>query len=206
MQSAHGRPALLFLVAALTLSLWERVPQTLTCPSDILSQGERGRVRASAPPGAEAIPEIADARNIKTGWTIPDEGYCDQPYVVVTDDGQWLCVMTTGKGVEGQSGQHIVSTRSADRGRTWSEHVAIEPADGPEASWVMPLKVPGGRVYACYTYNADNLRAIPASSATSTAPRTPHWHRPCSAGSVRSAFTTAPCGRQRLSGMVAEGP
>jgi hypothetical protein len=37
-----------------TLSPWERVPQTPTCPSDILSQGERLRVRADAPPGAEA--------------------------------------------------------------------------------------------------------------------------------------------------------
>jgi hypothetical protein len=117
---------------------------------------------------ADPIVEIADMRNIKTGWTIPDEGYCDQPYVVITDDGQWLCVMTTGKGVEGQAGQHIVSTKSADRGRSWSEHVAIEPADGPEASWVMPLKVPGGRVYVFYTYNADNLRAVPAGNSPKT--------------------------------------
>jgi hypothetical protein len=37
-----------------TLSPWERVPKTLTCPSDIRSQGERLRVRASAPPIAMA--------------------------------------------------------------------------------------------------------------------------------------------------------
>src|SRR5690349_12105486 len=95
-----------------------------------------------APGGA-----IVDPRDIRTGRPIPDEGYCDQPYVVITDDGHWLCVMTTGKGVEGQHGQHIVSVRSADQGRSWSAPVAIEPADGPEASWAMPLKVPGGRVY-----------------------------------------------------------
>ena len=112
--------------------------------------------------------EIADARNIQKGWPIPDEGYCDQPYVVITDDGQWLCVMTTGRGVEGQAGQHIVSTRSADRGRTWSEHVAIEPDNGPEASWVMPLKVPGGRVYVFYTYNA---RQPPRRARRATRPR-----------------------------------
>lgn len=90
---------------------------------------------------------ITDSRDIKTGRPIPDEGYCDQPYVVITDDGRWLCVMTTGKGIEGEPGQHIVATRSIDQGRTWSGLVPIEPADGPEASWAMPLKTPGGRVY-----------------------------------------------------------
>jgi len=39
-----------------------------------------------------------DPRNIRTGHVIPDEGYCDQPYVVVLDDGTWLCTMTTGPG------------------------------------------------------------------------------------------------------------
>src|SRR5262249_22933271 len=63
----------------------------------------------------------ADPRDIRTGRPIPDEGYCDQPYVVLTDDGHWLCVMTTGRGVEGQPGQHVVAVRSADHGRTWSE-------------------------------------------------------------------------------------
>src|SRR4051812_35250925 len=92
--------------------------------------------------GQDVRNEVADSRNIRAGRPIPDEGYCDQPYVVLTDDGQWLCVMTTGRGVEGQAGQHIVATRSADHGRTWSRHVPIEPDDGPEASWAMPLKVP----------------------------------------------------------------
>jgi hypothetical protein len=103
----------------------------------------------------------SDPRNIRNGRVIPDEGYCDQPYLVKTDDGHWLCVMTTGRGVEGQPGQHIVAARTADRGRTWSDLIPIEPADGPEASWVMPLKVPGGRIYAFYTHNTDNFRRVP---------------------------------------------
>ncbi|MEO8126184.1 MAG: LamG-like jellyroll fold domain-containing protein, partial [Bryobacteraceae bacterium] len=36
--------------------------------------------------------------------------------------------------------------------------VDIEPASGPEASWVMPLCIPSGRVYAFYSYNSENLR------------------------------------------------
>lgn len=110
----------------------------------------------------------ADPRNIRAGLAIPDEGYCDQPYIVTTGDGAWLCVMTTGKGVEGQPGQHIVATRTTDRGRTWSDLVPIEPADGPEASWAMPLLVPGGRVYVFYTYNAANLRAVPKGNSEAT--------------------------------------
>ncbi|MEN6535740.1 MAG: exo-alpha-sialidase [Bryobacteraceae bacterium] len=106
-------------------------------------------------PGESSAP---DWRNVRNGWEIPREGYSDQPYVVVTPDGNWLCVLTTGRGNEGDSGQHIISTISADQGRSWSAPVDIEPADGPEASWVMPFLAPNGRVYVFYTYNAGNLR------------------------------------------------
>lgn len=106
-------------------------------------------------------PPAADPRNIKTGWIIPDEGYADQPYIIITNDGHWLCVMTTGSGHEGEGGQHIIALISSDKGRTWSKPIDIEPATGPEASWVVPLKTPGGRVYAFYTYNKANLRQVP---------------------------------------------
>jgi len=102
----------------------------------------------------------AQTVDIKAGWEIPSEGYCDQPYVVKLPDGTWLCTMTTCRGEEGTGGQHIVATRSRDRGRTWSPLVDIEPANGPEASWVMPFLTPRGRVYAFYTYNAQNLREV----------------------------------------------
>ena len=102
-----------------------------------------------------------DTRHIETGAEIPSEGYCDQPYVVVNDDGTWTCVMTTGGGHEGDGGQHVVAAISADQGRTWSELYDIEPTTGPEASWGMPLRVPEtGRIYAFYTYNKDNQREV----------------------------------------------
>lgn len=112
----------------------------------------------------EVAPLGPPAIDIATGHVIPDEGYCDQPYVVKLDDGTWLCTMTTGKGHEGQRGQHIVSTRSKDRGKTWSPLVDIEPAGGPEASWVMPYLTEYGRVYVFYTYNAKDLREIKADT------------------------------------------
>jgi hypothetical protein len=63
---------------------------------------------------------VPDLRNIRNGLVILDERYCDQPYVVITSDGNWLCTLTTGTGLEGQGGQHVVSTISADHGKSWS--------------------------------------------------------------------------------------
>jgi hypothetical protein len=107
-----------------------------------------------------ATSTVPDPRHISNGWNIPSEGYADQPYIVKTDDGAWLCVMTTGVGHEGQGGQHVVSMRSTDQGRTWEKPVDIEPADGPEASYAVLLKVPYGRIYAFYNHNTDNVREV----------------------------------------------
>ena len=99
-------------------------------------------------------------RNITTGWTIPDEEYADQPYIVKADDGAWVCVITTANGHEGATSQHIVATRSTDFGRTWSPLIAIEPPGPPESSYVTILKAPSGRLYVFYNYNKDNLREV----------------------------------------------
>ena len=101
-----------------------------------------------------------DSRNIRNGWEIPNEGYADQPYIVKTDDGAWLCVLTTGPGREGAGGQHVITTRSTDQGRTWSAPVSVEPSDGPEASYAVLLKTPYGRVYVFYNHNTDNVREV----------------------------------------------
>ncbi|MBI5688929.1 MAG: exo-alpha-sialidase [Verrucomicrobia bacterium] len=108
-----------------------------------------------------SLVSAADPRNFDTGRLIPDESYCDQPYVVVTKDGHWLCTLTTGAGREGAGGQHVVATISADQGRTWSPLIDIEPATGPSASWVVPLLTPGGRVYVFYNYNGDRVEVPP---------------------------------------------
>lgn len=104
--------------------------------------------------------DIPDPRHLSTGRVIPTETYSDQPYVVKTADGAWLCVVTTGKSLEGEPGQHVVSMRSTDQGQTWSEPVELEPADGPEASYAVLLATPGGRVYCFYNHNSDNLREV----------------------------------------------
>ncbi|HEY3839209.1 MAG TPA: exo-alpha-sialidase [Bryobacteraceae bacterium] len=129
---------------------------------------------AGAPAFLQAAQTAApqgDRRNITAGWPVPKEGYVDQPYVVITNEGNWLCVLTTGAGVEGKPGQHIVATISSDHGHSWSPLIDIEPADGPEASWVMPLKTAYGRVYVFYTYNRDNLREVAGCNSPSAAKR-----------------------------------
>jgi hypothetical protein len=106
------------------------------------------------------VADTPDPRHIINGRTIQSEGYADQPYIVKADDGAWVCVITTGKGIEGAPGQHVVSMRSADQGRTWERPVDLEPADGPEASYAVPLKVPGGRIYAFYNHNTDRVSEV----------------------------------------------
>jgi hypothetical protein len=114
-------------------------------------------IAAAVALGAEPV---RDWRNIRTGREIPSEGYADQPYVVIMRGGEWLCTLTTGKGAEGQKGQHVVSTTSKDRGKTWTPLVDIEPADGPEASWAIPYVNYYGRVFVFYTYNGDRVRTL----------------------------------------------
>jgi len=101
-----------------------------------------------------------DPRHISNGYVIPSECYADQPYVVRTDDGAWLCVLTTSSGREGQHGQHVVTARSTDQGRTWSPLVDVEPADGPEASYAVLLKGTDGRVFCFYNHNSDDRRWV----------------------------------------------
>ena len=61
-----------------------------------------------------------DWRNIEQGLIIPDLSYSDQPYIVKTDDGAWLCCLTTGTGHEGQSGQIVITQRSLDQVNPYS--------------------------------------------------------------------------------------
>jgi hypothetical protein len=103
----------------------------------------------------EHISNVPDVRNMLTGYTIPDESYCDQPYIVVMKDGTWVCMLTTAPGGESSVGQHVVVTTSKDQGKTWTPLVDIESGKGPHASWVVPLLTPYERLYAFYVYNGD---------------------------------------------------
>jgi len=108
---------------------------------------------------------VPDPRHIANGREIPTESYSDQPYIVQTDDGAWLCCVTTGPGHEGARGQHVTTLRSTDQGQTWSDPVPVEPPDSPENSYAVMLKVPApspvaGRVYIFYNHNTDDVREV----------------------------------------------
>jgi hypothetical protein len=116
--------------------------------------------------GGEALaappPAAPDPRNFANGWKIPVENYCDQPRIVVTEDGTWVCVLTTSPGVEGAEGQHIVATSSHDAGQTWSPLADVEPADKERKSaYALALLTPQDRIYAFYCYNGDGIRTKP---------------------------------------------
>ena len=67
-----------------------------------------------------------DWRNMENGLRIPTEtGYCDQPSIVKTARGVWVCSVTTGKGGEGAKGQYVNITRSFDRGQTWTSPISL---------------------------------------------------------------------------------
>jgi hypothetical protein len=102
-----------------------------------------------------------DWRNIRNGRVIPTFSYADQPYVVKTDDGAWLCIVTTGAAKEGAPGQTVAGLHSKDKGKSWTSPLPLEPIDGPESSYAVLLKVPSGRIYAFYNHNTDNVREVP---------------------------------------------
>lgn len=105
-------------------------------------------------------PPDPDWRNIRNGLPIPGGHYCDQPYVVQTDDGAWLCVMTSAQGAEGSPTQTVLSMRSTDDGKSWSTPIPLEAPGSPETSYAVLLKVPSGRIYCFYNHNTANLREV----------------------------------------------
>lgn len=104
--------------------------------------------------------QSSDWRNLKHGSPIYTNGYCDQPYVVVLNNGTWLSVFTTNAGHEGTEGQHIVSCTSEDHGKSWSDLVKIEEPGKESASWAMPYLTEYGRVYVFYNYNGDKIHEL----------------------------------------------
>ena len=110
-------------------------------------------------PGKEAL--IMDNRNIRAGRKISLEcSYCDQPYIVKTDDGAWLLTVTHGSGPEGAPGEHVTTMRSLDQGASWQDRVDVSSAELPESAYSVLYKTEYGRIYCFYNYNADNTREL----------------------------------------------
>ena len=134
---------------------------------------------------------VDDCRNIRWGLEIPTETYSDQPYLVQTDDGAWLCILTTGAGHEGQSGQHVVTLRSTDRGNTWADRADVEPADGPDNG---PRKTIPRRRRFCSRQSAP--RCVPEPRRPAGTGRGAEWRR----GSLVGTCDVYPDGCEAASG------
>lgn len=106
------------------------------------------------------VAQTNDWRNVIYGDLIHRNGYCDQPYVVILDNGKWLCVLTTNAGKEGTMGQYIISCISEDQGKTWSVPTEIEKPTSESSSWVMPYLTKYGRVYVFYIHNGDKIHEL----------------------------------------------
>lgn len=105
---------------------------------------------------------VADLRSIKHGTALVANYYADQPYLTETQDGGILCVVTTGTSHEGSSGQHVMSMKSFDGGRTWQDSTPVESPSEPISSWGVPVTAPSGRVFVFYIFNKDDLKELPA--------------------------------------------
>lgn len=111
-------------------------------------------------------PSRGDWRLITQGLPIPSGGrYADQPYIVRTLSGGWVCAVTTAEGGEGSDTQTIMVTRSGDQGKSWSDPQPLEPPEGPEASYSVLQVTPAGRIYCFYNYNRDNVREVKREDA-----------------------------------------
>lgn len=118
-----------------------------------------GLLAAGAAGAADPAP--SDWRLLSAGRVIPSGGsYADQPYLVRTRQGGWLCVVTTAQGREGSSTQTVAVTRTTDQGATWSAPAPLERPGGPEASYAVPYRTSYGRIYCFYNYNRDNVREV----------------------------------------------
>lgn len=106
-----------------------------------------------------------DPRLLENGLTVHSENhYVDEPFIIKADDGAWVCALSIGDWQEADKSQRTTVRRSTDRGRSWSEPVDIEPADGPEGSKAVLLKTSFGRIYAFYIFNNEDLREVPGDN------------------------------------------
>src|ERR1700740_1659029 len=65
---------------------------------------------------APAVRGVDPRDLINSGYVLPNEGYCDQPYIVETKDGNLLCVETTGSGAEGGPENTVPAPSTGSRG------------------------------------------------------------------------------------------
>src|SRR5690554_1757479 len=102
----------------------------------------------------------SDPRLVSNGHKLPSRNYADQPRIIVCNDGSWLAILTTSSGTEHAHMNHVISTKSYDQGKTWTEPQNVEAPGVPQSSWAVPLKVPNGRIYVFYNFNKHRFSGV----------------------------------------------
>ena len=128
-----------------------------------------------SPPPSPVAP-VFDSRWIPNGNVLRSGGYSCQPYCSVLPHGVWSCVMTyihAPQWIEGQPGEHLVSMRSKDQGKTWDEFVPIEPYSNVTTGQVsaygsIAARQDGSRIFAIWIQNVNNVSHLPGQKPSLT--------------------------------------
>ena len=128
-----------------------------------------------SPPPLPALPK-QDNRWIPNGHVLRSGGYSCQPYCAVLPDGVWTCVMTFIHApiwIEGQPGEHMVSMRSHDQGKTWDQFIPIEPYSNQTTGQVsaygsVAARKDGSRIFAIWIQNVNNITNLPGQKPSSS--------------------------------------
>lgn len=111
--------------------------------------------------------DITDPRHIENGLPIPTEGaaYLDQPYVVKTKSGKWLCMMTLGTTgeMEEDSCNASFAALSSDQGQSWTPFKKCN-----RLHYAIPYITQSGRIYSisplAFTFSDDEGETWSAKS------------------------------------------
>jgi hypothetical protein len=123
-----------------------------------------------------AVDPLWDSRWIPNGNVLRSGGYSCQPYCSVLPDGTWSCVMTfihAPVWIEGRPGEHMVSMRSKDHGKTFDKFVTIEPYSNTSTGQVsaygsIAARKDGSRIFALWIQNVNNVSHVPGSKPSNS--------------------------------------
>lgn len=133
--------------------------------------------------GYACQPYCVTARVAPDSATLADSGIggdTDQPTPAQPTEGSnqnltWTCVMTYNAldYVEGTPGEHMISTRSSDQGKTWSPFVSLEPysavsTDQVSAYGSIGARADGSRLVAYWIQNTNNVSHVPDKPASAS--------------------------------------
>src|ERR1043166_9624405 len=118
----------------------------MVAPLEKLRGQIKTTIKSTKPDFTVFVPEV-------NGTEMTDRG--NEHFLVFDGPEGSLMTVWTQSSHEGAPDQHIVFSRSTDKGRTWSKPRMIagaaKPGEGHIASWAFPLVSKRGRIYVLYS-------------------------------------------------------